>query len=64
MEEAKQKISAKTKATKVKTVKAVVTKTKKRQAEKSSKVVIKPASRKSKKLTISFKSETKKQIVW
>ena len=37
--ELKQKISAKTKATKSKTVKAVVTKTKRTKAEKLSKVV-------------------------
>ena len=49
MEEAKQKNPAKTKATKFKIIKAVVAKTKKRNTEKSSKAIIKPASRKSKK---------------
>ena len=44
MEEAKQKISTKTKAIKEKTVKAAVTKTKRTNAEKSSKIVIKTAS--------------------
>ena len=62
MEEAKQKISAKTKSTRSKTVKAVVTKTKITKAEKSSKFVIKAASRKSKKSTISLKSETENKL--
>ena len=59
MEEAKQKNPAKTKATKFKIIKAVVAKTKKRNTEKSSKAIFKPASRKSKKSTILLKSETK-----
>jgi len=55
MEEAKQKNPAKTKATKFKIIKTVVAKTKKRNTEKSSKAIIKPASR-----TILPKSEGKK----
>ena len=62
MVELKQKISAKTKATKSKTVKAVVTKTKRTKSEKSSKVIIKAASRKSKKSMISLKSESENKL--
>ena len=50
------------KATKVKTVKAVVTKTKRSKAEKLSKVVVKTVSGPTKKSTISLKSETKNKL--
>ena len=62
MREAKRKISAKTKATKGKTVKVAVAKTKRTKAKKSLEVVIKTAAGKSKKSKVSFKSGTKNKM--